>query len=69
MELWFVYFCCDNGSSDGRDVQTVLTDRMGYQRNVGGFLYFLQVVFGAICETFAFFPPTYFVAFFISMLG
>jgi hypothetical protein len=35
--------CCDNGGSDGRDVQTGLTDRMVQQRHVGWFLY---VVFG-----------------------
>jgi hypothetical protein len=37
-ELWFFDFCCDNGSSDGGDVQTGLTDQMVYQRHVVGFL-------------------------------
>jgi hypothetical protein len=40
MELWFSDFFCDNGSPDGRDVQAGLTDRMIYQRHVGGFLAF-----------------------------
>jgi hypothetical protein len=39
-ELQFPDFCCDNGSPDGRDVQAGLTDRMVYQRHVGGFLVF-----------------------------
>jgi hypothetical protein len=39
-ELQFFYFCCDNGSPDGRDVQAGMTDRMVYQRHVGGFLVF-----------------------------
>jgi hypothetical protein len=36
----FFYFHCDNGSPDGTDVQAGLTDRIIYQRYVGGFLVF-----------------------------
>jgi hypothetical protein len=60
-------FCCDNGSPDARDVQTGMTDRMVYQRHVGGFL-----VFSICCVWFILqdlrFIPTYFVAFFVRML-
>jgi hypothetical protein len=49
----FFYFCCDNVSPDGRDVQDGLTGRMVYQRHVADSLYFLHVVFGSVCKNFA----------------
>jgi hypothetical protein len=58
------YFCCDNGSLDGRDVHAGLADRLVYQRHVGGFLVF------PVCGVWfnpqdLLFIPTYFVVFFV----
>jgi hypothetical protein len=39
MELQFSDFCCDS-CPDGKDVQAGLTDRIIYQRHVGGLLVF-----------------------------
>jgi hypothetical protein len=39
-EVVVFYFCCDNRSPYGRDVQAGLTDWMVYQRHVGWFLVF-----------------------------
>jgi hypothetical protein len=61
-------FCCDNGSPDGRDVQAGLTDRKVYQRHVGGFLVFpVRGVWFNPQDLL--FIPTYFVAFFVRIMG
>jgi hypothetical protein len=49
------YFCCDNGSPDMRDVQAGLTDRIVYQRHVGGFLVFLVCGFWFNLQSFTFY--------------
>jgi hypothetical protein len=62
------YFCCNNVSPDGIDVQAGLTGRMVQQRNVGGFLVFLVCGVWFNLQELRFIP-TYFVAFFVRMLG
>jgi hypothetical protein len=62
------YFCCTNGSPHGRDVQAGLSDRMVYQRHVVEVLVFPVCGVGLNLQDFHFIP-TYFVAFFICMLG
>jgi hypothetical protein len=47
------YFCCENTTPGGRDVQDGLNDRMVYQKHVDGFFIFLYVVFGPIWKNFA----------------
>jgi hypothetical protein len=67
-EFQYFYFCCDNGSRDGRDIQAGLTDRMVQQRHVGGFLVFPVRGVGLNPQDLRFIP-TYFVAFLLCILG
>jgi hypothetical protein len=64
----FFDFCYDNRGPDERDVQGGLTDRMVQQRHVGGFLVFPVCGIGLNLQDLRFIP-TYFVAFFLRMLG
>jgi hypothetical protein len=68
MELQLFYFCCDVGSPHGKDIQAGLAHGMVHYRVVGGFLVFpvCSVCFNlqALC-----FIPTYFMTFFVGMLG
>jgi hypothetical protein len=62
------FFSCDDGIQDGRDIQAGLTDQMVYQRYVDRFFVF------PVCGVWFHlqnlrFIPTYFVAFFVRMLG
>jgi hypothetical protein len=60
MCFFFFYFCYDNGSLDGRDVQVGLIDRMVYYRHVGGVLVFSVCGVWFSLQDLLFFP-THFV--------